>query len=439
VPVATQPTDPRSVSGRVDSAGRLVAADPQLEALQREAGAGLGSPLALPQLAAIVRMARQLGIPVARRALAAGSAQDVDMWVRAVPEGDEVVLTIERWDSRPPAGPRLASIDGGENAALSSAGRWSVDDQLRFVSISDAAAELLGVSAADASGQMLTKIVKLEGDPDGQMPMLQALATRSSFSSQLVRRRTDDAALLLSGEVVLGNGEGFAGFEGSVALADRPEGDARAEADFVFDELLGSPLRQIIDSADRIAVRSDGPLRDDYAAYASDISAAAHHLLSVVGSMRQEGAGGVAAIDLVELVYEAVGLVETAAAEREIAIAVQPARTFTAHGEAHGVIQILVNLISNAVRHSDVRATVTISFEALPGTSIVHVADDGPGIEPGDQQRIFERFERGNADAQGSGLGLAIARRLARSMDGDIQLQSSPGSGSRFSLVLPST
>lgn len=435
--MATQPTDQRPITGRVDKSGRLVVADTQLEALQREAGSTLGSQLAVPQLAAIVRIARQLRIPVARRALAASASQDIDMWVRAIPDGDEVALTIERWDSRPPAGPRLASAAGGGAEALSSSGRWSVDEQLRVVAISDAAAELIGVAAAEASGQLLTRLVKLEEDADGELPMLQALASRSSFSRQQVRRRSDDSQLLLSGEVLLGAADSFAGFEGSVALADQPEAEAETKRDPAFDELLRSPLDQIIDSADRIAGRSDGPLRDEYAAYATDISSAAHHLLSVVRSMGEDSAAGLATIDLVDLVYAAVGLVETAAGEREIAVAVEPLHSFTAQGDPRGVIQILVNLMSNAVRHSAVRATVTISFERSAGHSIVHIADDGPGIDPGDQQRIFERFERGTGDGQGSGLGLAIARRLARSMDGDIQLFSRPAMGSRFSLVLP--
>lgn len=434
--MATRPTDPGPVTGRVDSRGRLVAADPQLEALQSEAGSSLGSPVAIPQLAAIARMARQLRIPVARRALAAGAAQDIDMWVRAVPDGDDVTLTIEQWDSRPPLGPRLASVSGGETGPLPSAGRWSVDEQLRIVAISDTAAELMGVPAAEASGQLLTRLVRLEEDEDGEMPMLQALAARSGFSRQQVRRRSDDTELLLSGQVVLATGDRFAGFEGSATLAD-PLSVEHPRPDPAFDELLRSPLHHIIESADRIAGRADGPLRDDYAAYASDISAAAHHLLSVVRSMGEQSAAGRATIDLIDLVYEAVGLVETAASEREIAVAVEPLHSFTARGEPRGVIQVLVNLISNAVRHSSVRSTVTISFESSAGHSIVHVADDGPGIEPDDQQRIFERFERGKGEAQGSGLGLAIARRLARSMDGDIQLHSRPGMGSRFSLVLP--
>ncbi len=434
--MATRPTEPRTVTGRVDGRGRLVAADAELEALQREAGSSLGSPVAIPQLAAIARVARQLRIPGERRALAAGAAQDIEMWVRAVPEGDEVALIIERWDSRPPLGPRLASVPGGRADPLSSSGRWSVDEQLRIVGISEAAAEMIGVPVVEASGQLLTKMVKLEEDENGEMPMLQALAARGSFARQLGRRRSDEAALLLSGEVLLGNGDSFAGFEGSVALADSVK-SGEATPDPAFDELLRSPLRHIIDSADRIAGRSEGPLRDDYAAYAADISAAAHHLLSVVRTMGEQGDTGRATIDLVELVYEAVGLIETTASEREIPVAVEPLHSFTAQGEPRGIIQILVNLVGNAVRHSPVRATVTVSFERAGDQSIVHVADDGPGIEPGDQQRIFERFERGKGEGEGSGLGLAIARRLARSMDGDIQLHSKPGMGSRFSLVLP--
>ena len=66
------------------------------------------------------------------------------------------------------------------------------------------------------------------------------------------------------------------------------------------------------------------------------------------------------------------------------------------------------------------------------------ISDEGPGIEPADQQRIFERFERADSKGAGTGLGLAISRRLARSMGGDVTLDSAPGEGARFTLTLPS-
>jgi hypothetical protein len=74
---------------------------------------------------------------------------------------------------------------------------------------------------------------------------------------------------------------------------------------------------------------------------------------------------------------------------------------------------------------------------------VVIVEDTGIGIAPGDQERIFQEFEqvrpsgRGDSLERGTGLGLAIARKLARLLGGDVQVQSVPGSGSRFILTLP--
>ena len=434
--MASRPTDRAPVAGRVDCSGRLVSADPELERLQCEAGSAIGEPLAIPQLAAVVRLAQQLKIPVARRVLAAADRQDIDMWVRAVPDSDEVSLSIDQWSAKPPSGPRLAVIAGTGQDLRPELCRWSVDEQLRLVQVSEGAAELLGVSAPDAAGQPLTGLVRLEANDSGEMPLLQALASRSAFSGQQVRRRSDDEPLVLSGELVLSPSGSFAGFDGSIRAPGEATSRAVAPEDPALNEVLRSPLRRIIDCADQMAEHSDGSLPTEYAAYAADISAAAHHLLSVVRSMSEDARSGRASLDLVELVYEAVGLMESGATERQIAIAVEPLETFSAVGERRGVIQILVNLISNAVRHSEEKATVTISFERTGGRAVVHVADDGPGIDPADQERIFQRFEQGKPGGQGTGLGLAIARRLARAMGGDILLESKPDAGSRFSLVL---
>src|SRR2546430_16104218 len=104
--MASVPSEPRPVLGRLDKAGRLIAADPELEALQRQAGAGLGQKLALPQVAAVAQLARKLRIAVSRPAIAASIDNDIDLWVRATPEGDEVELSLEGWTERSPAGAR---------------------------------------------------------------------------------------------------------------------------------------------------------------------------------------------------------------------------------------------------------------------------------------------------------------------------------------------
>jgi anti-sigma regulatory factor (Ser/Thr protein kinase)/PAS domain-containing protein len=439
--VASAPSDPKPVLGRVDRDGRLVSADRELEQLQLEAGSRIGEMLALPQLAAIARVVQRLRIPVSRRLLAAGKEQDVDMWVRAVPDEDEVALNIEQWNARPAGPPRLASIAAVDHEKLTATPfSWAVDEQLRLAAISQSFAEFLSIDPAEAVGQPLMKLFRFEEDDGGGMPLLVALASRSAFSGQRVAVREGGHKLILSGEPALGLDGAFIGFEGSAV----PQGEAPGSTfatplvDSAIHKALRSPLDSIVRSAEAMIDRPDGPVRDEYSAYAADISAAARHLLSVIRSLGEQAeAGGTQQVDLPELVSEAIALMGSAAREREIVVAVQPVDSLLAHGESRSVIQILVNLVGNAVRYSAEQTAVTISYEKSNGSVMVHVADEGPGIERADQERIFEPFQQGKSRSGGSGLGLSIARRLARAMGGDVRLQSRPGEGSRFTLALP--
>ncbi|HEU4705454.1 MAG TPA: HAMP domain-containing sensor histidine kinase [Sphingomicrobium sp.] len=444
--MASAPSDPRPVLGRVDRAGRLVAADPELATLQMEAGSAVGAALALPQVAAVARLARKLAIPVSRPAVAAGSNHDIDLWVRAVPEGDEVALTLEGWASRPAAPARLAALLGGDNAAqaVAEAGEWAADSDLKLTALSGSLAEKLAADPSALVGQPLTRVFRLEENEAGEMPLIAALAARHGFSGQPAVPRSGDsgATLMLSGDVIFGSDGSFAGFSGravaSGGSAAEPPQPSLAAIDQALNEALRSPLDRIIDCAERIADRSDGPLRSDYAVYASDISAAARHLLSVIHSMSEDPGQGHRTIDLAALAAEAVVLVEPSAEPRGIRFAIEGDESLPANGEERAVIQILVNLIGNAVRHSPAGGTVTLRFDRTSDLASVTVSDQGPGIAPADQQRIFERFERASPDEGGTGLGLAISRRLARSMGGDIHLDSAPDLGARFMLILPS-
>jgi hypothetical protein len=126
------------VAGRLDRAGRLISADPELESLQREAGSSLGQPLALPQIAAVAELARKLCTAVSRPALAASTDHDIELWVNATPEGEEVALSIEGWTVRAAAGPRLAAILGGglETETGGARNEWAADEELRIISLS---------------------------------------------------------------------------------------------------------------------------------------------------------------------------------------------------------------------------------------------------------------------------------------------------------------
>jgi signal transduction histidine kinase len=99
------------------------------------------------------------------------------------------------------------------------------------------------------------------------------------------------------------------------------------------------------------------------------------------------------------------------------------------------VLQIISNLLSNAFRWTPDGGRVELELAAANGTVSVAVGDNGPGIAAEERERIFRPFW--TRDDSGTGLGLAIAHELAGALGGRIELESMPGRGSRFQLVLP--
>ena len=97
------------------------------------------------------------------------------------------------------------------------------------------------------------------------------------------------------------------------------------------------------------------------------------------------------------------------------------------------------NLLDNAARHATSRITLSLGESA--GTTVLTIADDGPGIAPEDRERIFERFSRldeaRSADAGGSGLGLAIARDIVVHHGGTLDVLVTNRTGATFELRLP--
>lgn len=116
-----------------------------------------------------------------------------------------------------------------------------------------------------------------------------------------------------------------------------------------------------------------------------------------------------------------------------------PPRLRAATGDRRRVEQILTNLAANALKFGGDGAGIELSGRFEGPVAVLAIRDEGPGIEPADAERIFERFYR-MADHErvtGTGLGLPIARDLARAMGGELGLASLPGTGSSFVLVLP--
>ena len=146
-------------------------------------------------------------------------------------------------------------------------------------------------------------------------------------------------------------------------------------------------------------------------------------------------------VDLSEVIDEAVSRSRERAARREVSVIV--ARTVDAHvlGDRWQLADAVANLVQNAISYSDERARVTISLAVAGERAEVKVSDNGIGIRPEDQERVFERFFRvdygRSRESGGTGLGLSIVRHIAVSHGGDIRVWSRPGQGSTFTLSLP--
>jgi len=101
---------------------------------------------------------------------------------------------------------------------------------------------------------------------------------------------------------------------------------------------------------------------------------------------------------------------------------------------------ILSNLISNAIRYHDNRKEnkfIQLSCQQTEQSFSLHIEDNGQGIDPQYQKRIFDMFFRANENSQGSGLGLYIVKETITKLSGTIQLQSVPRMGSTFTLKFP--
>lgn len=100
--------------------------------------------------------------------------------------------------------------------------------------------------------------------------------------------------------------------------------------------------------------------------------------------------------------------------------------------------QLFYNLLENAARHTPPGTTIEIAARAEPRSIVVTVSDNGPGLTPGSEARVFEKFFRGpRSSRDGVGLGLAISRGIVEAHEGSIRARNRPGGGAVFEFVLP--
>ena len=146
-------------------------------------------------------------------------------------------------------------------------------------------------------------------------------------------------------------------------------------------------------------------------------------------------------VDINQLVAEAVEANRLPAENKNTTVVVGGAVEGSVYGDAKMLTTAFRNLIDNAIRYAPDGSRVGVGLRSREGMAQVAVTDQGPGIQPEDQERIFERFYRVDSARSrhtgGTGLGLSIVKHVVSNHGGEVSLWSQPGQGSTFTVRLP--
>jgi signal transduction histidine kinase len=142
-------------------------------------------------------------------------------------------------------------------------------------------------------------------------------------------------------------------------------------------------------------------------------------------------------VDAVPVIAEVAAMFEEPARARDVNLLVTPPAALAVLADRARLMQILTNLIDNAIKFTPAGGTVQVAVAADGGNSRFTVTDDGPGVAPDQVRHLFDPFWQARDDARGRGLGLYIARGLVTAHGGTISVDSRPGAGTRMSFTLP--
>jgi PAS domain S-box-containing protein len=224
----------------------------------------------------------------------------------------------------------------------------------------------------------------------------------------------------------------------------------RVKAEFltVMSHELRTPLNAIGGYADLLEMGVAGPMSAQQREYLERIRTSKQHLLGLINDVLNYSrieAGQthyqMSHVSLKDVVQGTVLMLTPQATAKHISLTVaDPGNDLSAWADRFKVDQIMLNLLSNAVKFTPEGGGIQVGYQPRGGRPSIVVSDTGPGIAPDNWSAIFEPFvqlERSFKNPQeGTGLGLAISRDLARGMGGDLFVESPPGHGATFTLVL---
>jgi len=212
---------------------------------------------------------------------------------------------------------------------------------------------------------------------------------------------------------------------------------------------LRTPLHTVIGFSELLGEQVKGPLNADQKRFVNHIHKDAQHLLALINEIldlsKIEAGKMLLNREVLELgcvIDDALSSFHPGFAAKSIEVSVHIPRPVNVQGDPIRTRQILVNLLSNALKFTAAAGRVCVDVDpAADGFARVSVSDTGIGIPRAQHEAIFDKFHQiepaMSGIREGTGLGLAITKRLVQAHGGRIWLESEPGRGSRFTFTLP--
>ncbi len=233
---------------------------------------------------------------------------------------------------------------------------------------------------------------------------------------------------------------------------DRAERSDQVKSSFLasMSHELRTPLNAVINFTKFVARGDLGPVNDEQKETLEEVVDSAKHLLNLINDvldMSKIESGSlnlfvVDNIDLKPLVEQAVSSGKVLLEDKPVEIHTEVAEDLPAiRGDRQRIVQILLNIISNACKFTD-EGSITVKAQRADEEVIISVADTGSGIAKDDQASVFQAFmqtDLGLRQGGGTGLGMPITKNLVEAHGGTIDLESEPGKGTTFTVKLPVT
>ena len=142
-------------------------------------------------------------------------------------------------------------------------------------------------------------------------------------------------------------------------------------------------------------------------------------------------------VNLCDLASEIGNLMELGLNRKQITYMVEAQGSTAVYGDRGRIREVMLNLLNNAVKFTDMGGSITVSFEEKEQFIVMHMQDTGCGIPKDMQTKIFEPFFTTKELGKGTGLGLAIVAQVVEDHQGKILVESKPGRGTSFTVILP--